>query len=63
MDFELVGNSNNVSHLIKKRPNGMPNQAMLNFELNLRQLKNRTTFKATQPFVWPQAQRKIPVEV
>lgn len=54
VDFNYIGNTNNVNHLIKRRIGGIvPHPIELNYELNLRNYKSQSNFKGVEPWVYP----------
>lgn len=63
VDFNYIGNTGAVSHLIKRRIGGnSPTQQQLGFELNLRNYQCETTFKAAEPFMFPRSRQFHAVE-
>ena len=64
VDFNYIGDTGAVSHLIKRRIGGnSPTQQQLGFELNLRNYQCETTFKASEPFMFPRTRQFNAVEV
>jgi len=54
IDFNYIGDTSKVSHLIKRRIGGSsPTQQQLGFELNLRNYQCDTTFTVEEPFMYP----------
>ena len=53
VDFNYIGDTSAVSHLINKRLGESPNKIQLSYELNLRNYQCGTTFKAKEPFMFP----------
>jgi hypothetical protein len=45
IDFECIGNTGEVKHLINKRIGETPVPSQLNFELNLRHYRSEIGFK------------------
>ena len=63
VDFNYIGDTGAVSHLIKRRIGGnSPTQQQLGFELNLRNYQCDTTFKAPEPFMFPRTRQFHAVE-
>lgn len=54
VDFQYIGNTANVGHLIKRHIGGAAaNKFHLSYELNLRTYKCDTSFKAVEPWGYP----------
>lgn len=54
VDFQYIGDTSSVSHLIKRHVGGAaPNKVQLGYELNLRTYQCDTSFKAVEPWMFP----------
>lgn len=63
IDFQCIGNTNEVNHLIQKNVGGAsPNPCQLDFELNLRNYKSQSQFKGAEPWIYPKTKKFKPVE-
>ena len=65
IDFEYIGNTAEVNHLIRQRIGEQPNFQKLNFECNLRRYKSEGKFKGEEPWIYPKTKafKQISIQV